>query len=139
LTMAMLFTSAAVFLGLFFAFSEGGSNRSYIAWYVEVLLLGLVTLIRPRYVVLVVEAIVVVIISSLWRVLSFKHTHLVERIGLLTLIILGEGILGLTKSVAKIVSKTGKVTGGDLGIIVAAVFLVVSTFDVCWTLRKGKY
>jgi low temperature requirement protein LtrA len=86
-----------------------------------------------------VEAIVVVIISSLWRVLSFKHAHLVERIGLLTLIILGEGILGLTKSVAKIVSKTGKVTGGDLGIIVAAVFLVVSTFDVCWTLRKGKY
>jgi hypothetical protein len=32
LTMVMLFTSAAVFLGLFFAFSEGGSNRSYIAW-----------------------------------------------------------------------------------------------------------
>jgi low temperature requirement protein LtrA len=106
---------------------------------VEVLLLGLVTLIRPRYVVLLVEAIVVIIISSLWRVLSFKHTHLVERMGLLTLIILGEGILGLTKSVAKIVSKTGKVTGGDLGIIVAAVFLVVSTFDVCWNLSKGKY
>jgi low temperature requirement protein LtrA len=86
-----------------------------------------------------VEAIVVVIISSLWRVLSFKHAHLVERIGLLTLIILGEGILGLTKSVAKIVSKTEKVTGGDLGIIVAAVFLVVSTFDVRWILRKRKY
>lgn len=91
-----------------------------------------------RYVVLFVEAIVVVIVASLWRVLSFKRTHLVERIGLLTLIIMGEGVLGLTKSVAKIVTKSGEVTGSRLGTIVAGVFLVVSSLYLCWTSRNGK-
>lgn len=78
-----------------------------------------------RYIVCFVEAIVVVIVSSTWRVLSFKRTHLVERIGLLTLIIMGEGIIGLTKSVAKILTKSGDVTSSDLGTIVAGGFLVV--------------
>jgi len=99
----------------------------------------LVTLTSSRYVVLFVEAIVVVIISSVWRVLSFKHTHLVERNGLLTLIIMGEGVLGLTKSVAKIVTKSGEVTSSDLGTIVAGVFLMVSRLCLCELERNGKY
>lgn len=90
----------------------------------------LVAINTIRYVVLLVEAMAVIVCSCLWRVLSFKHTHLVERNGLLTLIILGEGILGLTESVAKIVSKTGDLTNSDVGIIVSGVLLVVSTFDV---------
>jgi len=35
LTMTMLFTSAMVFLGLFFAFTDEGSNYAYIGWYVD--------------------------------------------------------------------------------------------------------
>jgi hypothetical protein len=37
-----------------------------------------------------------------------------------------EGVLGLTKSVAKIVTKSEQVTGSDLGTIIAGVFLVVN-------------
>lgn len=39
---------------------------------------------------------------------------------------MGEGIIGLTKSVAKILTKSGDVTSRDLGTIVAGAFLVVS-------------
>lgn len=77
-----------------------------------------------------------VIVSSTWRVLSFNRTHLVERIGLLTLIIMGEGIIGLTKSVAKILTKSGNITSSDLGTIVAGSFLVVSGLCLWWTLRN---
>ncbi len=127
LIMAMLFTSAMVFLGLFFAFTDQGSNHAYIGWYVDSPLSHIASsLTSHRYIVCFIEAIVVVIVSSIWRVLSFKHTHLVERIGLLTLIIMGEGIIGLTKSVAKILTKSGDITSSDLGTIVAGGFLVVS-------------
>jgi low temperature requirement protein LtrA len=50
-----------------------------------------------RYVVVCVEAFAMIAISCVWRVVSFKHTHLVERIGLLTLIIMGEGIIGMAR------------------------------------------
>ena len=46
-------------------------------------------------------------ISVRWRSLSFKKTHLPERLGLLTLIILGEGVIVLTKSVNYIVGEDG--------------------------------
>jgi low temperature requirement protein LtrA len=41
------------------------------------------------WVVLAAETIATVAISCIWRILSFKKTHLVERMGLLTLIVIG--------------------------------------------------
>jgi low temperature requirement protein LtrA len=42
------------------------------------------------YIILGVEVIGVIVVSSTWRILSFRHTHLVERVGLLTLIVMGK-------------------------------------------------
>ena len=50
------------------------------------------------------ELFTVMGVSVYWRSLSFKRTHLAERLGLLTLIILGEGVIVLTKSVNYVVS-----------------------------------
>lgn len=80
------------------------------------------------YIIIAVELVIVILISSIWRVLSFKHTHLVERVGLLTLIILGEGILGMTKSFAYDVLGTNISIAGELSIGAAAVILIVSHF-----------
>jgi low temperature requirement protein LtrA len=41
-------------------------------------------------------------LSSKWKVLGFKRTHLVERMSLLTLYILGEGVIDVLKSVGKV-------------------------------------
>lgn len=43
------------------------------------------------YIILGLEGLAVMIVSCVWRVMSFKHTHVHERVGLLTLIVLGEG------------------------------------------------
>jgi low temperature requirement protein LtrA len=73
-----------------------------------------------------VEAFAVIAISCIWRVVSFKHTHLVERVGLLTLIIMGEGIIGMTENVATILQNSVTVSGRTIGSVVSAVLLIVS-------------
>ena len=70
------------------------------------------------------EALAVISVSCYWRVVSFRHTHLVERIGLLTLIIMGEGIIGMTKSVSTILQSSTHVSPSDIGTIVASVLLI---------------
>jgi hypothetical protein len=77
-----------------------------------------------RYAMACLEALAVIAISCYWRVVSFRHTHLVERIGLLTLIIMGEGIIGMTKSVSTILQTSTTVSSSDIGTVVAAVLLI---------------
>ncbi|KAH6671945.1 bacterial low temperature requirement A protein-domain-containing protein [Halenospora varia] len=50
------------------------------------------------WIILPVESFIIVTISSVWRMLSFKETHMNERLSLLTMIIIGEGVIGVTKS-----------------------------------------
>lgn len=80
------FVAAMVYLGLYWTFdnSPGQTNYTYLVWYV----------------VAVLETLVVTLISMVWRVISFKGTHLVERMSLLTLIIFGEGVIGLVSQPA---------------------------------------
>src|SRR5271163_3697847 len=81
-------------------------------------------LIFIRYVVVCVEAFAVIAVSCVWRVVSFKHTHLVERVGLLTLIIMGEGIIGMTGSVSTILQNTNAVNASAIGTIIASILLI---------------
>jgi low temperature requirement protein LtrA len=62
-------------------------SNVYIAWYVIALS----------------ETVLTVTVSCYWRIISFKGTHMVQRMSLLTLIILGEGIIVICKSISKIV------------------------------------
>lgn len=82
--------------------------------------------VNSWYVILAIEIIGVVVVSSIWRVLSFRHTHLVERVGLLTLIVMGEGILGLTKSVAYDVKGMNVLIWSEAGVVIPAVIVIVS-------------
>lgn len=69
------------------------------------------------------------LIAMIWRIVSFKYTHIVERLQLLTLIIIGEGIIGMIKSVACITKGQAKNNFTELESVVAAVVLLVSLFD----------
>ncbi|KAK5091649.1 hypothetical protein LTS08_005410 [Lithohypha guttulata] len=80
--------------------------------------------VRLWYIFICVEAVGVITISMVWRVLSFKHTHLVERVGLLSLIIMGEGIIGLIKSVSYAIQGTSVHLWEETGIITFAVLLI---------------
>lgn len=92
------------------------------------------------YIIIAVEVIAVVLISSVWRVLSFRHTHLTERVGLLTLIVMGEGILGMIKSVAYDALGRDVSIWSEIGLVSGAVALIVSRSTVLnriyWSLTQ---
>jgi low temperature requirement protein LtrA len=78
--------SAIVLIGLAFGFATSAGVHCLIGLYV---LLG-------------VEAVGVLGMSSRHDFLSLKKTNIIERLGLLTLIILGEGVIGLGEVTTKI-------------------------------------
>lgn len=79
------------------------------------------------YIVMVIEAVVVILISSYWRMLSFKKTHLMERMSLLTIIVIGEGAIGVTKTVSRLMGKSGLEVEGCF-LIMCIIVVLVSPF-----------
>lgn len=102
---------AVVFAAMSSAFREGKASqpRIHALWYI----------------VLCLESIGTIAISCNWRMLSFKKTHLVERMSLLTLIVIGEGAIGITKTVSRIMGKSG-LDAESCGLILCIIFILVS-------------
>jgi low temperature requirement protein LtrA len=91
---ALLFLCvAAVFAGFLGGFYNLDSNATGI--------------LIAAYVVLMVEFFGTLAISMTWSKLSFKATHIGERLGLLGLIIIGEGVIGTTKAIVRTMGKNG--------------------------------
>ncbi|KAF8251473.1 hypothetical protein K440DRAFT_668915 [Wilcoxina mikolae CBS 423.85] len=91
--------------------------RAYLSWY-------------ALYGVIFLEVVGVLTASSKWKVASFKRTHLVERMGLLTLIIMGEGIIVMLKAV-NAVEKSGFFGRGwsrSIFTVVACALLIIYMF-----------
>ncbi|KAF1850773.1 uncharacterized protein K460DRAFT_263912, partial [Cucurbitaria berberidis CBS 394.84] len=72
----------------------------------------------------IVEGLCIFLIAMIWRIVSFKYTHLVERLQLLTLIIIGEGVIGLIKSVACITKGQSNNNSKEVGTVAAAVVIL---------------
>ncbi|KAK9489863.1 hypothetical protein V1508DRAFT_442314 [Lipomyces doorenjongii] len=71
------------------------------------------------YFTLAAEAFTILLASGQVRFMSFRHTPMVERLGLLTLIILGEGVIGLCGAINKVGSSL-HFTSDFIGQIVSA-------------------
>ena len=113
-----LAVSAAVFLGLYFSFTPQNQLSGQIGWYV----------------ISVVEALSMLGISSYWTQLSFTYTCLSERVGLLTLIIIGEGIIGFTRTLGKIqgsFSSVSMVSGQAISAVLITVCITCSWIPRC--------
>jgi hypothetical protein len=72
------------------------------------------------------EAVGVITISCFWKMLSFKKTHLMERMSLLTLIVIGEGAIGCTKTVTRMMGKSGLTVEGCFLVMCIITILVRS-------------
>ena len=83
-------------------------SNVYIAWYI----IGLS------------ETILSVGVSCYWRVVSFKGTHMVQRMSLLTLIVLGEGIIVICKSISRIVKNNYLWSAPVVAQIIAGVLII---------------
>ena len=129
LTMLVLFSTGITFTALIFSFNSNGDNHSFLALYVVVLsTLASTVLISLSYIVSAIEAILVVAISCVYRTVSFRSTNLVERVGLLTLIILGEGVIGVIRAIATTLINTWNVTNTMVAIGFAALIVLVMDF-----------
>ena len=85
------------------------------------------------YAVMVAEAVITIAISCFWRMLSFKKTHLMERMSLLTIIVIGEGAIGVTKTVSRIMGKGGLTVEGCFLIMCIIVILVSPYLSISGT------
>lgn len=109
--------AAGAYAAMITAFTEAkpvtSSNGIYSVWWVVMLL----------------ETIATIAISSFWRMLSFRKTHLVERMGLLTLIVIGEGAIGATKTVSRLMGKTG-LEPESSGLVLCIVLILIGTWMI---------
>ncbi|CRL25099.1 unnamed protein product [Penicillium camemberti] len=112
--MASLFVAVFIYLGLSFAFYRRTAYDAYIGWYV----------------VAVMEVGVNLTLAAQWEAMSFERTHLIERLTCLTLIILGEGIIGLTKTIIKIETFDLRFTSADIGSIISAVLVIYLVYQL---------
>ncbi|KAH8713862.1 hypothetical protein HC256_006984 [Beauveria bassiana] len=87
LQIAINVISAAVYLGITFRF-DGKQSRVYITWYIFT----------------AGEAVVSLVLSNYWKTLSFTRTHLMKRLSLITVMILGESIQSVAQNIATIVN-----------------------------------
>lgn len=87
------------------------------------------------YVILFVEAIAVLTVSSIWRMLSFKETHMNERLSLLTMIIIGEGVIGVTKTAGYLWPTSYAPTPGAIVAVLSIVVMLVRSVE---TLSHSK-
>merc|ERR1711939_512486 len=110
--------SVIVYASIWSTFSEEGASRHlYRAWYV---ILGF-------------EVISILVISSVWRAVSFKNTHVVKRMGLLTIILLGEGVLNTARELSDTALHAGW-TAEAFGQALVAVLVIY----MIWDLYFGK-
>ncbi|GFF41378.1 hypothetical protein IFM58399_06241 [Aspergillus lentulus] len=116
---AALLASSLVYFGMYFAFQEDHGIHSYI-WTIWFILFGF-------------EMWMVMGVSYITPDIGFEDTHLAVRMGLLTLIIIGEGVIAVTRIANKTVRPGGWTKWSFvhiLGVTTSVYFLWQAYFDV---------
>lgn len=81
------------------------------------------------WVVLPLESVLILLVSSKWRMLSFKESHIAERLSLLTMIIIGEGVIGSTKTAGALWPTTSNPEAGGVVSMISIIVLLVSFLE----------
>ncbi|KAG4435579.1 hypothetical protein IFR05_008925 [Cadophora sp. M221] len=115
--------STIIYASILPTFSESGyGSYAYRAWYV---ILGF-------------EVVSIIAISSIWRVVSFKNTHVVKRMGLLTIILLGEGVLNTARELSNTALHAGW-TPGAFGQALVAVLVIYMIWDLYFSKTPNRH
>ncbi|KAM5348005.1 hypothetical protein ACJ41O_007829 [Fusarium nematophilum] len=122
LQIGLNFIAAMIYLGITFRFQHGNSSV-FIAWYV----------------IAGAEVFLTFAVAYFYPVLSFTGTHLMKRLSLLTVIVLGDGIIIIATSVVTIVKSTDAWTSQTIGIVAAATATVYFVFLVYFDWMKSPY
>lgn len=105
-----LLASGGALMSTFSRFNDTEISRAHQIWWI----------------VIPIESVLVLVYSSIWRMLSFKESHMAERLSLLTMIIIGEGVIGSTKTAGVIWPTTSKPSVGGVIEMVSIIVMLVS-------------
>ncbi|KOS23200.1 hypothetical protein ESCO_004011 [Escovopsis weberi] len=111
ISVAMNAAASAIYLGITFRFHEKRS-RIFMTWY---FISGF-------------EAIGTLVLSNFYEFLSFTQTHLGKRMLLLTILILGDGVISIAENIVEIVEKPEHWNPTIIGIVTAATATVYFVF-----------
>ncbi|KJZ72127.1 hypothetical protein HIM_08500 [Hirsutella minnesotensis 3608] len=115
--------AAIIYFSISFRFTEGKRSRVFIAWYL----------------VSAAEAIITISISNFWAVLSFTKTHLIKRLTLLTVIIIGDGIIQVAREVVVIVKNPDAWDRVTIGLVTAATATIYFIFLVYFDWLRSSF
>ncbi|KAL3594841.1 hypothetical protein FPOAC2_09158 [Fusarium poae] len=122
LQIGLNFVLAMIYLGTTFRFTNHISNV-YITWYV----------------LAAVELVLTFILAHIFPVLSFQGTHLMKRMGLLTVIIVGDGIITICKSVVTIVENPDSWNAETVGVVLSSATTIYVVFLIYFDWMKNPY
>ncbi|OBS22031.1 hypothetical protein FPOA_08368 [Fusarium poae] len=122
LQIGLNFVLAMIYLGTTFRFTNHNSNV-YITWYV----------------LAAVELVLTFILAYIFPVLSFQGTHLMKRMGLLTVIIVGDGIITICKSVVTIVENPDSWNAETVGVVLSSATTIYVVFLIYFDWMKNPY
>ncbi|KAL6817573.1 hypothetical protein V8C40DRAFT_76136 [Trichoderma camerunense] len=121
--MSIHFIAAMIYLGITFRFTNSKESRVFVTWYV----VGVVEVLSTFG-------------AAIWfPVLSLAKTHLMNRLFLLTVIILGESIVVLADKVVIIVENPDSWDASIIGILTAGVATTYMVFLIYWDWMKTAY
>ncbi|KAH0523048.1 hypothetical protein TsFJ059_008102 [Trichoderma semiorbis] len=121
--MSIHFIAAMIYLGITFRFTNSKESKVFVTWYV----VGVVEVLSTFG-------------AAIWfPVLSLAKTHLMNRLFLLTVIILGESIVVLADKVVIIVENPDSWDASIIGILTAGVATTYMVFLIYWDWMKTAY
>ncbi|KAK4457588.1 hypothetical protein QBC42DRAFT_301019 [Cladorrhinum samala] len=107
-----------IYLGVAFGFTDG-NGKLYLSWYV----------------ITAVETSLNIAFSLTWQTLSFDGTHLAHRMSLLTYFLMGEGVLTVLSSVARVVVNGNAWTSPTIGNVAAGVATIYIVYQIYYDWR----
>ncbi|KAK9442403.1 Low temperature requirement A [Metarhizium brunneum] len=123
LQIALHAAASAVYLGVTFRFTREKQSRVYMTWY---FIAG-------------GEAILSLLLSNLSPVASLTKTHLMKRMTLLTVMIMGEGIQQLAKEVVTIVKNPTAWDSTTIGLVTAGTTTIYLVFLVYFDWLRDSF
>ncbi|PGG99446.1 hypothetical protein AJ79_08520 [Helicocarpus griseus UAMH5409] len=124
----LFIATATIYTALYFIFSAGDDTRGEYVW-------------TSWFLVFAIETLFVMSVSNRFRGIGFEDTHLNVRMGLLTLIIIGEGVISITRIVNRTVGAGGWTKWSFvhiLGVTTAVYLLWQSYFDISPRMKYGS-
>ncbi|KAM4066432.1 Low temperature requirement A [Hirsutella rhossiliensis] len=115
--------AAIIYFGITFGFKEDRNSRIFISWYF----------------VSGAEAIITIAISNFYAILNFTKTHIMKRLTLLTVIIIGDGIIQVAREVVTIVKHPDAWDKATIGLVTAATATIYFIFLVYFDWLRSSF